>query len=554
MIEKSDKHPAEIQPAESESVTALTLLATLRRLGVFLRAVDGKLEYRAKQGIVTENMRLALERHKDEIITILRSASPQPLSLAATGTSGNVLESAPLSFEQARVWFLEQVDTGAVVHNLVTAVILLGKLDVEVLYRCFDDIVRRHQILRTTYEVVNGVPMQMVRAAHNLERVVVDMGSLHESLQHRECIHISRKMQARSFDLAGDLMLRVIIARCGVDRHALFVSRHHIASDGSSFAILIRELNILYARYWGNIAPELLIPKIQYTQYAEWQRSLQTEKAGIEYWREQLNNIPACFRLPSDIPDVKLDRKKRSSFAFTLEAEQVINLWKFSAMHSVTRFAVTLAAFQAAIAWRTGETDIIVGTDISTRDSPELDELIGLFVNRLIVRNKICSELTFSDLSRQVHRGLIVAYEHRQVPFDRIVEVINPKRELGVAPFFSIMFGFHNNRHEKFMLPGISHVSLIEAPNVASQMDLSVYLTDVDDILVGEVIYDAGRFRERSVRTLIDAFSKILKLGLAEPSSRLEEYYAVIENQREKYESRERSAFRDALRTSWFHG
>jgi non-ribosomal peptide synthetase component F len=338
---------------------------------------------------------------------------------------------APLSFAQQRLWFLQQLEPDSPFYNEHGAIQLRGSLDVAALERSINEIVRRHETLRTTFEVVEGQPVQAIAPTLTLTLPVVNLCQLPESEQKAEVQRVATQQSQRTFDLVRGALLRWTLLQLGEQDYVLLVTMHHIIYDGWSFGVLVRELAALYDAFsHGKPSPLSELP-IQYADFALWQRQWLTGEvldAQLAYWKQQLGNPPPVLQLPTDYPRpaVQTFRGARTSFCVSADLTQALKV--LSQNEDVTLFMTLLAAFKTLLYRYTNTEDIAIGSPVANRNRAEIEGLIGCFVNTLVLRTDLSGNPSFRELLRRVRQVALGAYAHQDLPFEQLVEVPKPQR------------------------------------------------------------------------------------------------------------------------------
>lgn len=428
------------------------------------------------------------------------------------------------SFAQQRLWFLEQLMPNNPSYNVPAAIRLEGRLDVAALQRSFNEIVRRHEVLRTTFAVVEGLPVQVISEALSLSLPVVN---LMELLERRE-----RETQAQQlagedaqapFDLACGPLVRMALLRLGEEEHILLLNMHHIVSDGWSNGVLVRELSTLYAAYVANRPSPLPELPIQYADFAFWQRQwLQGKELEkqLAYWRRQLAGIPVILELPTDRqrPAIQTFHGAVQPLAFPQELTK--GLKTLSRRTGVTLLMTLLAAFQALLFRYTGKEDIVVGMPIANRTRTESENLIGFFVNTLAMRTNFSGDPSFRELLARVREMTLEAYAHQNLPFERLVEDLQPERELSHPPLFQIAFTLQNAPQEKLSLVDLT-LSPLEVENRTAKLDLALFMWEKGNELHGGAEYNTDLFDASTIKRLLEHFQNLLEGIVADPEQRL---------------------------------
>jgi amino acid adenylation domain-containing protein len=423
--------------------------------------------------------------------------------------------SAPLSFAQQRLWFLDQLEPGSSLYNVHSAVSLHGQLDVVALERSFDFLVRRHETLRTTFEIHNGQPIQVISPEPGLIVAHADLNS--------SAINTMLEEEAlRPFDLATGPLLRVKLLRLGADDHVLALTMHHIVSDAWSMGVLIKELGSLYELFSKGKSPSPPELPIQYADFARWQRNwlkgdvLATQ---LDYWKKQLSDV-ATLQLPVDRPRPLIRSHRGSRQPFTLPRDLSGVLVKLARTESVTLFTLLLAAWQTLLSLYTGQTDIAIGTPIANRNRFETEALIGFFVNTLVLRTDLSGNPTFCELLQRVFSIVLDAQAHQDVPFEKIVEELQLERSLSYTPLFQVMFALHNAPAQAIDLPDLKLTS-IDVARATARFDLTFELFERGGSISSVLEYSTELFDAATITRLLGHYHTLLTAIAEDPEQRI---------------------------------
>ena len=419
----------------------------------------------------------------------------------------------PLSFAQQRLWFLDQLEPGSAAYNIPAAVRLKGLLDVKALERSLKEVVRRHEVLRTTFTVVQGQPVQVIGEGEEFGLSVLELAAeLSAEEREAEVQRLAQVEAAQPFDLGTGPLLRGTLLRLSAEEHVALLTMHHIVSDGWSTGILIRELAALYEAFTqGQPSPLPELP-IQYADYAVWQRewlSGEVLERQLGYWREQLAGAPAQLELPTDHA-----RPAVQSFAggfedFKVSRELSEQLRRLSRSEGTTLFMTLLAAFKLLLYRYTGQDDIVVGTGIANRNRHETEGLIGFFVNMLVLRTKLSGAESFRELLGQVREVALAAYAHQDVPFERLVEELQPERDLSRTPLFQVVFVLQNAPLSRLSLSGVE-LTAVEMSSEATHFDLMMSLEEREGELFGTLEYATNLFERETIRQMLRHYEQVL--------------------------------------------
>jgi amino acid adenylation domain-containing protein len=435
----------------------------------------------------------------------------------------------PLSFAQQRLWFLDQLEPGSPFYNLPTAVRLTGPLDVVALKQSLNEVVRRHEALRTTFASAEGRPLQVIAARMTLALPVVDLTGLEE--RQVEAQRLATAEARRPFDLAQGPLLRACLLRLEDSEHSehvVLLNMHHIVSDGWSMNVLIQELAALYVAFSsgdaslqvgreGALLPEL---PIQYADFAHWQRNwLQGEVLGAQlaYWKEQLAGLSPLLELPTDRPRPAVQTFRGAQKTFVLPPELSTALKDLSYAENATLFMTLLAAFQTLLYRYTGQKDISVGTPIANRNRSAIEGLIGFFVNTLVMRADLTGAPSFRELLGRVREAALGAYAHQDVPFEMLVDVLQPQRDMSHSPLFQVMFVLQNTPTQAQALSSDLVLSSVEADEGTARFDLTLTMVEDARGLGGFIEYNVDLFDTVTVERLIAHFQTLLMGIVADP-------------------------------------
>jgi len=437
------------------------------------------------------------------------AATPAP-EIAPRGSA----EPCPLSFAQQRLWFLDQLEPGGL-YNVGEALRLTGDLDVPALSRALDAIVARHEALRTTYRSVDGEPMQIVNPPAPVSFPLVDLaGADPDEVRRRVDEEVGRP-----FDLLRDPMLRALLIRESPTSHVLVLSMHHIATDGWSVSILFRELAALYNAFRGGAVPALPNVRIGYADFAMWQRrklSGRALDAELGYWKRELADAPPVLDLPTDRPRAAVPAWRGATHTVVLGTELSASLRLLGRRERTTLFMTLLAAFQTLLHRYSGQEDVLVGTPIANRQSVETEGLIGFFANTLVLRGRFGGEPTFRELLGRVRDTALGAFDHQDLPFERLVEELRPERGAH-NPLFQAMFALQNAPREPLRLDGIE-ASAIDVTSRLAKFDLALYAFDGTHGIRMSWEYNTALFDGARVRRMARHFETLLAAIAEDPS------------------------------------
>jgi amino acid adenylation domain-containing protein/FkbM family methyltransferase len=429
---------------------------------------------------------------------------------------------APVSFAQQRLWFLDQLRPGSNEYNLPAALRLRGALDVESLRRSFNELVRRHETLRTTFRSVEGEPVQVIAPALAAELPLTDLSRLPAPEREAEALRLTQEEATRPFDLERGPLVRATLVRLADEEHLLLFAMHHIVSDGWSMGVLVGEISTLYKAFVkGEPSPLKELP-VQYADYAVWQREWlqgETLEAQLAYWRRQLEGAPPSLELPTDFPRPDTQVTAGAVETLVLPSDLVGSLKALGRREGATLYMVLLAAFQTLLSRHTGQQDILVGSPIAGRGDTQLEELIGFFVNTLVLRTNFAGDPTFRELLSRVREVTLDAYAHQDMPFERLVEELQPERSLNRTPLFQVMFVMQNAPQEALSLPGLT-LEPVPFDIDSTKFDLSFSATESGGQLFCVLNYKTALFEAATAARLLAHFEVLLRAAASNPAGR----------------------------------
>ncbi|HEX8845598.1 MAG TPA: amino acid adenylation domain-containing protein, partial [Pyrinomonadaceae bacterium] len=430
-----------------------------------------------------------------------------PLISVARGTS------LPLSYAQQRLWFLDRLEPGSAAYNTPIALRLTGQLDLDLLQQTFSEIVRRHESLRTTFAEIDGQPIQLISPPTALNIPLTDLSPLPADEREAAARHAVSEHSRQPFNLSTGPLLRTTLLRLGAEEHVLLVTMHHIISDGWSLGVMVREIKALYAAYTAGEESPLADLDIQYADFAAWQREWLTGEVldeQLSYWKEQLAGAPPVLELPTDRPRPPLQSYRGAQHSFTLSQELTRALRELSQREGCTLFMVLLTAFQVLLSRYSGQEDVVVGTPIANRNRSEIEGLIGFFVNTLALRTDLSGEPSFKDALKRVREVTLGAYGHQDVPFEKLVEELQPERSLSHQPLFQVMMVLQNAPRESLELPGLQ-LQLWSSESQTTKFDLLLSMSESQEGLSGAFEYSTDLFDEQTIQRFQRHFERLLE-------------------------------------------
>lgn len=490
-------------------MSTLALIADLRARQVKLHLENGKLKVGAPKGALTPELVEKIRAERDAITALLmeaRGGNRPPIPRR------DVISPTPASFAQQRLWFIDQLDGATATYNMPAALRLNGTLDLAALRASIQAIVDRHETLRTTFGSNDGEPLQVIAPRLAIEIPLAECGE-------SQVMDRIMAFAGEPFDLARGPLLRAQVLRLGPQDHILLTNMHHIISDGWSVGVLVGEFVAQYEARVRGVEPVLPPLPIQYADFALWQRkTLQGDvlQRQQEYWRDQLADLPPLLTLPTDRPRPPVQGFAGANHAFVLPAPLCRALKELSQARGATLFMVLLAAFKVLLARYSGQSDIAVGTPIANRTRPELEGLIGFFVNTLVLRSQVQASQTFEQLLQDVRTTALAAYEHQDLPFEQLMEFVNPQRSMSHSPLFQVMFSLQNAPNPGGELPGLS-LTPLESETAVAKFDLQLDMEERDGRLQGRLYYRTDLFDVATIERMAGHYGELLHAVAASP-------------------------------------
>ncbi|MEH1805764.1 amino acid adenylation domain-containing protein [Nostoc sp.] len=432
-------------------------------------------------------------------------------------------EELPLSYAQQRLWFLDQLEPNSGIYNIPLALRLVGNLNGAALEQSFQEIIDRHEALRTNFITVDGKPSQIIQTQINWTVSVVECENLSPSEQEIATQQLAQQQAIQPFDLAEGALIRATLIVLSKTEHILLLCMHHIVSDAWSLGVFVQELAALYNAYsQGEPSPLTPLP-IQYADFGIWQREwLQGEvlQNQISYWQQQLKDAPALLSLPTDRPRPAVQTFAGAIQEFALSVELSNQLTQLSQKQGVTLFMTLLAAFDTLLYRYTGQLDILVGSAIANREHSEIEGLIGFFVNTLVLRTDLSGNPSFSELLSRVRQIALGAYSHQELPFEMLVEALQPERDLSHPPLFQVMFVLQNAPMSGVELAGLT-ISSLPPQSTIAKFDLTLSMHNSADGLVGIWEYNTDLFDASTIERMSGHFVTLLSGIVANPEERI---------------------------------
>ncbi|WP_392534212.1 amino acid adenylation domain-containing protein [Nostoc sp. C117] len=434
-------------------------------------------------------------------------------------------EQLPLSYAQERLWFLDQLSGPSATYNIPTVVRINGDLDINALQQALSEIVRRHEVLRTSFQTVNGTPIQVIHPSATININLVDL----QQVADTECETLLRQQvqleAITPFDLKIAPLIRCNFLQLSPREYVLLMTTHHIVSDGWSMGVFIAELSALYQAFCAGVPSSLSELPIQYADFTVWQRQclsgyyLETQ---LNYWLSQLHGVPELLQLPTDRTRPSVQTYQGATQSFTLNTDITQKLQTLSRESGTTLFMTLHAAFATFLYRYSGQSDILIGLPIANRNRSEIEPLIGFFVNTLVLRTTFEENLSFETLLLQVRETTLQAYEHQDVPFEQVVEKLQPQRSLSYSPLFQVMFIWQNAPMGEVEIPGCTCCQL-DTKSTIAKFDLTLSMSETDQQLVGSWEYNTDLFDGSTIARMAAHFQNLLSAIVENPQQAVNE-------------------------------
>ncbi len=503
--------------------TIQELLSELRHRNVNLWLEGDRLRYKAPKETLTPELLQELRSRKAEIQEFLyrvNAGTTVPLqSIVPVRREGNL----PLSFTQTRLWFLDQLEPNSAAYNMPAAYRLTGKLNITALEQSLRELIHRHESLRTTFTSVDGEPQQLIESDLNFTLPIIDLGQLPETERGTEAQRLIHQEAQEPFHLEVGPLFRVKLLRLTPLDHILLVTIHHIISDGWSMGVLRRELTTLYQAFASGQPSPLPELPIQYADFAVWQRQWLTGEVletQLSYWKQQLGGQLPVLDLPTDRPRPAIQTYSGKRQFLVLSPELTQALKTLSQKSGVTLFMTLLAAFQILLYRYSGQEDIIIGTPIAGRNRLETEALIGFFANTLVLRTNLAGSPSFHQLLERVRQVTLGAYAHQEMPFEKLVEELQPERSLSRNPLFQVWFNMVNLAENELQLSELT-VETIELAQPDAKFDLTLYIRETYQGLALKLVYNADLFEAATIQGMLGHYQTLLSSIVTHPSQQI---------------------------------
>ncbi|MCG3148788.1 MAG: D-alanine--poly(phosphoribitol) ligase subunit 1 [Verrucomicrobiae bacterium] len=489
-------------------MTVEQLIESLEQQGVQLWLEGDRVQYKAAAKVLTPAVIAALRERKPQIVEYLQKK--------AAGSEGP----ATLSFTQEALWFLDKLVPNSLAYVIPLAVRLSGSLNLAALQRSFGEIVRRHEVLRTVFEAPEGKPIARVLPAQEWSLPVVDLPGCPEAQWEAEIKRLVEEESRRPFDLTRDLMMRTKLFRLAPTEHVLTVMMHHIASDGWSVEVLLKELSALYEADCANRPAQLPELPLQYAGHVIRQRQRlrgPVMQQQLEYWRTALAGAPPRLDLPIDKPRPPVQTMNGWRVQEVFSPALLAGLQELSRREKASLFMTLLAAFQVLLHRYTQQEDILVGTPVACRNRPEVENLIGCFVNTAVIRGKLTGATTFREVLASAREATFGALANQEFPLELLVKELQPERDLAYAPLFQVMFVANNYEESLREMAGLK-LTPVEAVAPAAPVDLTLYFEAIKDGLAIQLEFNTDLFEPASIGRMFGHYRTLLEGIVANPA------------------------------------
>ncbi|MDF5730566.1 MAG: SDR family NAD(P)-dependent oxidoreductase, partial [Rhizonema sp. PD38] len=493
-------------------------LSHLRSLDVKLTLDGDQLRCKAPKKVLTPQLQAQIAEYKAEILTFLHQDTSSKIKRIAANT-----EEIPLSFAQERLWFLNQLEGDSATYNMPAALRLTGELNLAAFHQVLVEIVRRHELLRTSFATVNGTPRQVIHPEATINLEVVDLQHLEDN--ERE-LFLEQQIQQSAlspFDLEIAPLIRCHVWQLSHTDYVFCINMHHIVSDGWSIGLFIRELSVLYPAFCAGTPSPLPELEVQYADFALWQRqwlSGAVLEQQLQYWKSQLQDAPELLQLPTDRPRPSIQTHRGATENFSLSIQLTQKLQALSRQTGSTLFMTLLAAFATLMYRYSGQSDILIGSPIANRNRNEIESLIGFFVNTLVLRVHLKDNPSFESLLTQVRETTFKAYQHQDVPFEQVVEALQPQRVISHSPLFQVMFALQNAPMDKLELPSVSLTPLSSETKTA-KFDLTVLMDETTQELISSWEYNTELFDRETIEQMAAHFQTLLSAIVEKPQQKV---------------------------------
>jgi len=477
-----------------------------------------------------------LPAEKRELLEIMLQEQGVDLHQIAILPQPRISNTFPLSFSQQRLWFLDQLEPGGALYNIPSVLRIKGRLDAAALEKSFNEVIKRHEVLRTTFGKQGDEPQQIIHPRLQLSIPFIDLQSLSAKENAAEVERLALEEAQKPFDLATGPLLRVSLLKQSVQDYILLVTMHHIVSDNWSIGIFVHEIMHCYQAFVQNKKITLPELQVQYADFAFWQRKWlkgKTLENQIDYWRKQLKNIPPVLDFPLDFPRPSYQTSSGDYKLFNLPPVTREALNTISRQNNASLFMTMLAAFYILLQRYSGQDDICVGSPVANRNRAETEALIGFFVNTLVLRGDLSGNPSFPEFVERVKEMTLGAQAHQDLPFETLVEALQPQRDMSHSPLFQAMFVMNNAPVEKLQLSGLE-ISLLEFENKTTKFDLILNVTETEHGLQCKLEYNTDLFKSDTMDRLITHYKTLIDQILENPSASLSTFSLINPQEKDR--------------------
>jgi amino acid adenylation domain-containing protein len=482
---------------------------------------NGKLGYSAPKGVLTKTILQNLAAHKLEIITTIKN-------------KGNAYEAIPLlsrtihpvlSFSQKRLWFLDKLEGQAHTYKILLCLKALGNINIRALEKALNQIIRRHEVLRTVFKESedNNEPFQVILPELNVKLRLTDLSEVSKKVRDERARKTVYEEAIQPFDLSKGPLIRVSLTRLEKDEHILLFAIHHIVFDVWSINVFFKELSTFYKEIIADIPSVLPLPEVQYADFSQWQKNRIEGEAGeshLTFWKKHLQDAPPFTEIPLDHPRASVQTFAGERIHFEIDAELSKRIIQLSRKNNTSLFMSLYAVFAIQLFKYTGKKDIVIGTPVTNRNHKQLEPLIGFFLNTLALRFRLTEDLSFTDFLKHVKETVLKAQHHQEFPFEKLVDELNIERSLSHNPLFQIMFVFQNLSYESVDLQGLS-CTPFDFGFCVSMFDLTLHTMDKGDKIAGFFQYNTDLFNSDTINRMIGHFQMLIKGVVKNPSEKI---------------------------------
>uniref|UniRef100_A0A2P1CZG6 AptD n=2 Tax=unclassified Phormidium TaxID=2609805 RepID=A0A2P1CZG6_9CYAN len=491
----------------------VSLMLRLQNIGCKIWAEDDKLRIRTSKNALTSELKQEIQHHKADILAFLNAAKTR-ISMAEE--IPKLPDDAPklLSFAQQRLWLIAQLQGRSASYNMPIALQLKGNLNINALHSSFAYLLNRHTSLRMYFPTIAGQPQIVIKNLDEIEILnIINWQNLDEHPQSPNVQHLINNYVQEPFNLNTDPLFKAILLQLKEQKYVLLINMHHIISDGWSMGVFIKELRQLYTAFAQNQTPNLPPLPIQYSDYATGQRNwLKGEvlETQINYWKQQLNHAPPLLELPTDYPRPALQNYQGKRYSYSLTPELTAAIKTFSQQQGVSLFMILLATFSILLSRYSRQNDLCIGSPIANRTHSQTESLIGFFVNTLVLRNKINPEQSFIEFLQQTRQTCLEAYSHQDIPFELLVEKLQPERSMSHNPLFQVMFVLENNENPDLNLPDLE-IEWFDLTCPFAKFDLALMAIESDRQLNCVWEYATDLFESSTIQRMSQHFAVLLQ-------------------------------------------